>query len=48
MITVIVRHDNGCPGQDGFTEETLPSLWELGQLMADYEKAGIHIYSVTI
>ena len=48
MITVIVRHDNGCPGQDGFTEETLPSLWELGQLMAEYEKAGIHIYSVTI
>ena len=48
MITVIVRHDNGCPGQDGFTEETLSSLWELGQLMTDYEKAGIHIYSVTI
>ena len=48
MITLIVRHDNGCPGQHGLTEETLPSLWDLGQLMADYEKAGIHIYSVTI
>lgn len=46
MINAIIWHDNGKAGQKGYTEESVKSLAELSELLANYESHGVAIYSV--
>jgi hypothetical protein len=45
MTMIIVVHDNGIPGQRGYTEEPGTSE-DAERIKARYTKAGITVYSI--
>jgi hypothetical protein len=44
---IIVVHDNGVPGQRGYTEEPGTSA-DVERIKAQYTQAGITIYSIDV
>ena len=45
---IIVVHDNGIPGQHGYTEEPGATSADVERIKARYTQAGITIYSVDV
>ena len=45
---IIVVHDNGIPGQRGYTEEPGATSADVERIKARYNQAGITIYSIDV
>lgn len=43
-MTLIVVHDNGVVGRDGFTEQEIQSESEIQSIIDGYEESGITVY----